>query len=223
MKDGFWRLDQRFSQPILLYTLGQGDHYVTLIDSVDSQHGFQGQLIINSRPNPEIYQRDTLRAIMDTIDMEELSRNIVQLDFANASVRPMIDPGKDSRWRVSWNGSELKEAFSVNDFEVDDLRLTLSADNYSLTTLGGELASGKFMLHPRYPYLMLDGSCTNDLYLPITLTATNEIEIRLPIRIRLPDQKIKPIGVGPEQPDRVAYSENEVLFTVPYFLESNSK
>lgn len=65
LKDGFWRLDQRFNQPLLLYTLGQGDHYVTLIDSVDAVSGIQGQLIINSRPNPSLNRRDTLRPIDD--------------------------------------------------------------------------------------------------------------------------------------------------------------
>lgn len=219
MKDGFWRLDQRFSQPILLYTLGQGEHYVTLIDSVAQESGLQGQLLINSRPNPQIHQRDTLRPIRDTIDMAQVRQDIVKLDYARAEVNPAIDPEKDSRWRVSWNGSELKEVLSVNDFEVSDLRLFLSGDNYALTTLGGELASGKFTIHPKYPYLILDGNCANDFYLPLAYNSDNELEVTLPIRIRLPDQEIKPMEIGPEQPNRVAYSENTVVFTIPFFRE----
>lgn len=223
LKDGFWRLDQRFSQPLLLYTLGQGDHYVTLIDTIGVVSGLQGQLIINSRPNPLLNRRDTLRPITDTVDMVALRDKIADLDFGAAKVKPMIDPATDSRWRVSWNGAELKDALSVNDFEVNDLRLDLSSDYYSLSTLGEELTSGKYMLHPRYPYLMLEGNCANDFYLPISVTATNELEILLPIRIRLPNQKIRPSRFGGEAPDRVAYSENAVVFTIPLEADMASK
>jgi hypothetical protein len=223
LEDGFWRLDQRFSQPLLLYTLGQGDHYITLIDSIDVVNGLQGQLIINSRPNPLLNRRDTLRLIKDTVDMAALRNKIAELDFTAAKVRPMIDPATDNRWRVSWNGSELKNALSVNDFEVDDLRLELSSDYYSLSTLGGELTSGKYMLHARYPYLMLEGSCANDFYLPISFTATNELEILLPMRIRLPNQEIRPSRFGGEAADRVAYSENAVVFTIPIVSGLTSK
>lgn len=216
LQDGYWRLDQRFSQPILLYTLGQGDHYVTLLDSVDAVHGLQGQLIINSRPDPDLNRRDTLWPVEETLDIEEMRSKITQLDFTGTSVRPMLDPARDTRWRISWSGKELQEVLSVNDFEVGDLRFFLEADNYYLNSGDQALASGKFSVHPRYPYLVLDGSCGNDYYLPIKLTENQELEIMLPLRIRLPDQEVRHSGIGEEVPDRVAYSENAVIFTVPF-------
>lgn len=218
-KDGFWRLDQRFSQPILLYTQGQSDHYVTLIDSVDSQAGIQGQLLINSRPNPLVMQRDTLRPIRDTMNMEVLGQRIAQMDFSEVEVKPMIDPAIDNRWRVSWDGSELEEVLSTNDFEVTDLRLFLQGGTYSITSAENELAAGKFELHPVYPYLILESSCANDFYLPLA-TTENELKITMPLRIRLTDKKINQNDLGPDRPNRAAYSENAVVFTIPYFTES---
>jgi len=72
-----------------------------LIDSVDAINGFQGQLIINSRPNPLLNRRDTLRAINETIKMVGLRERITQLDFASVKVDPIIDPKTDERWRAA--------------------------------------------------------------------------------------------------------------------------
>jgi hypothetical protein len=69
-----------------------------------------------------------------------------------------------------------------------------------------------------YLRLILEGGCVNDFYLPLAATEY-ELGVTILLRIRLADKEVKQNGVGRDAPNRMAYSENAVVFTIPYFAE----
>ncbi len=214
LQDGFWRIDERFAQPLLLYTRGQGEHYVNVIDTITPAGEITGRLLVNSQPHlremelnltpvAEQYGHSLLAGLLDSLRQDE------------QQVTPLLNPAQDPWRRISSRGKELRESLSIPDFELEDLRLYLKDNAYEIVTSTQTISSGSFALHPDYPYLVLDGACANDAYWPLSTAGRDTLRITVPIRVQLTDQELKPYPVGETPPGRVAYSENAVVFSIP--------
>jgi hypothetical protein len=218
-KDGYWRIDHRFRQPLLMITTGNVQHTVILIDSASVETGLSGVAVNNNMPNGR-ERRQRFVPSEKSFDYKNLADMLDRIDTEKTRAKLYSNPDSLTRYtRFTTSGRELKEWRSMNDFEATNLQLSITGDRYRLHTSEQELFEGEIALHPTGPYLLIDGGCADQNYLPIHASATDTLVITVPVRMIITTPMEMPTvtrnGVEVTMSNGQHFINNEVVLHIP--------
>ncbi|MEM9259570.1 MAG: hypothetical protein AAGA62_07970, partial [Bacteroidota bacterium] len=210
---GYWRLEERFAQPIFVYTQGEDKYNVVLVDSLLKQEAMYGKLVLNYVPNriheSTRYWRDTSRQIL-----RNPTTFLRQLDPITGQNSLSPDSIRNKYQRLSFSGRELKKGLVVLDVDAPELAINFSGNEYGISVAGRQLTAGKYEAHPEAPYLIVNGGCDNLNYWPYTLTDTSFL-LQVPLKVELTGAYKSRFGVGTSTARRYHLDEWKVEFPLP--------
>ncbi|MEL7160174.1 MAG: hypothetical protein AAFN92_05400, partial [Bacteroidota bacterium] len=182
--DGFWRVEDRFAQPMFLYTEGSDKHYLVLVDSLQPGAAVYGDLVQNYVPN-RIAQGVTYRLDTGKVVRRDLPELLSSLDPERGIATSTFDSVGTSYWRYSFSGRELREGIVVPDIDLPALRLEFPGPGtYRIYNEVRTVATGKWSGRDGASYLFANGGCANDEHWPYVATDTS-ISIGVPLKIEI--------------------------------------
>ncbi|MEO0734740.1 MAG: hypothetical protein AAFZ52_18030, partial [Bacteroidota bacterium] len=179
-KDGYWRLDERFAQPLWTYSTDENLHYLVMVDSLAGDSLLFGKRVSTHVPN-QVYSLQWQRA--QEHNPASFKTEITMAESPIYLWQP--DSIRHSYYRSSFTGKELQNGLVIPDFELSQLRLQIDTTGfYDLRTPERSLAQGEYQVHERGNYLVVNEGCVNLDYWPYTISDT-ALVLRIPLKVEI--------------------------------------
>jgi len=217
--NGFWRVEERFAQPIFVYTNGTDKLHLLVVDSLQPNSAIFGKSLNNYTPNrvssASQFLRDSSQKVAPTL--KELLPDLAATGgtataFAAAAKEKEKEKSSILSRRFSFNGKELREGLVVPDLDLPDLQLDFPGPaRYRLHTPERTVAEGTYVLHEQAPYLVVDDGCESENYWPYTHTDST-LEVKVYLKVQLTQMKLSERDLT-HNPDGQHYAVDEWVAT----------
>lgn len=217
-QDGYWFINDRFRQPVIVQSVGRNEHRYLLVDSLQEKELFVTRLSDNI-PSGRYFQSQL--APLPASQPPVVAELVDRLDFAAATATPLFVPNPGKRWQSSVEEYDYERGNGMNVIEMEHTKLVLTGNTYTLTAGGRTIRTGSYQQHEARPYLILDEGCDNADYLPISLNNAEQLVITIPAVVTFPRTRknFRPdpvTGALVEFEEEVAaYTANEITLGIP--------